>query len=88
MIGDSRSEPLSAVKFAASSEREVEVTDFTREIRRQLRQAGWQFHRQAKGDHEVWINPRTGEKVTVDGKVRNRALANKILKDASIGKKL
>jgi hypothetical protein len=29
----------------------------------------------------------TGEKVTVDGKVRNRALANKILKDAGLGKK-
>jgi predicted RNA binding protein YcfA (HicA-like mRNA interferase family) len=44
------------------------MTDFTREIRRLLRDAGWRFHRQAKGDHEIWINPETGEKVTVDGK--------------------
>ena len=63
------------------------MTDFTREIRRQLNQAGWRFHRPAKGDHEIWINPATGVKVTVDGKVRNRALANKILKDAGLGKK-
>jgi predicted RNA binding protein YcfA (HicA-like mRNA interferase family) len=44
------------------------MTDFTREIRRLLRDAGWRFDRQAKGDHEIWINPETGEKVTVDGK--------------------
>ena len=63
------------------------MTDFTRQIRRHLRDAGWRFHRQAKGDHEVWINPSSGKKVTVDGRVRNRAFANKILKDAGIGKK-
>jgi predicted RNA binding protein YcfA (HicA-like mRNA interferase family) len=63
------------------------MTDFTREIRRQLMDAGWRFHRHARGDHEIWINPATGAKVTVDGKVRNRALANKILRDAGIGKK-
>ena len=63
------------------------MTDFTRELRRQLSSAGWRFHRQAKGDHEVWIDPQTGKKVSVDGKVRNRAFANKILKDAGIGKK-
>ena len=63
------------------------MTSFTREIRRYLSGAGWRLHRQAKGDHEIWINPDTNEKVTVDGKVRNRALANKILKDAGLGKK-
>jgi predicted RNA binding protein YcfA (HicA-like mRNA interferase family) len=63
------------------------MTDFTREIRKQLREAGWRFHRHGKGDHEIWIHPSTHEKVTVDGKVRNRALANKILKDAGLGKK-
>ena len=63
------------------------MTDYTREIRSRLRNAGWCFHRAGKGDHEIWINPATGTKVTVDGKVRNRALANKILKDAGIGKK-
>ena len=63
------------------------MTDFTREIRKYLASFGWRFHRRAKGDHEIWINPTTGVKVTVDGKVRNRALASKILKDAGIGKK-
>ena len=63
------------------------MTDFTREIRKRLRDAGWELHRQAKGDHEIWINPSSRHKVTVDGKVRNRALANKIMKDAGLGKK-
>ncbi len=63
------------------------MTDYTRRIRRQLSEAGWRFHRPAKGDHEIWIDPGTGVKVTVDGKVRNRALANKIMKDAGLGKK-
>lgn len=63
------------------------MTDFTRQIRQHLKVAGWCFQREAKGEHEIWINPATNVKVTVDGKVRNRALANKILKDAGIGKK-
>jgi predicted RNA binding protein YcfA (HicA-like mRNA interferase family) len=63
------------------------MTDFTRSIRKYLKDAGWHLHRQARGDHEIWINAATGQKVTVDGKVRNRALANGILKDAGIGKK-
>jgi predicted RNA binding protein YcfA (HicA-like mRNA interferase family) len=63
------------------------MTDYTREIRKHLRDAGWQFHRHAKGDHEIWVHPTTGEKVTLDGKVRNRGLANKIVKDAGLGKK-
>ena len=62
------------------------MTDFTREIRRRLSEAGWVFHRLGKGDHEIWIDFRTRNKVTVDGKIRNRALANKILKDAGLGK--
>ncbi len=40
-----------------------------------------------QGRSWIWIDPRTGVKITVDGKVRNRALANKILKDARLGKK-
>ena len=45
------------------------------------------FHRAGKGDHEIWIDPASGRKITVDGKVRNRALANQILKDAGLEKK-
>jgi predicted RNA binding protein YcfA (HicA-like mRNA interferase family) len=63
------------------------MTDYTRAIRKYLRESGWEFHRHAKGDHEIWIHRPTQAKVTVDSKVRGRALANRILKDAGIGKK-
>jgi hypothetical protein len=41
-----------------------------------------------QGAHERWINPGTGEKVTVDNKIKSRGTANGILKEAGIGKKL
>ncbi len=64
------------------------MTDFTREVRKHLTDAGWRFQRYGKGDHERWINPVTGEKVTVDNKIKSRGTANGILKEAGIGKKL
>ncbi len=63
------------------------MTDYTREVRRHLSSAGWRFKRYGKGDHERWANPATGEKVTVDAKIRSRATANEILKQAGLGKK-
>lgn len=29
------------------------------ELKKLLRAAGWEFLRQARGDHEVWWNPAT-----------------------------
>jgi hypothetical protein len=57
------------------------VTDYTREVRRRLSEAGWQFQRPGKGDHERWINLKSG------AKIRSRHAANKILIEAGIGKK-
>ena len=62
------------------------MTDYTREVRARLSEAGWRFQRHGKGDHERWINPTTGEKVTVDSKIRSRGTANKIMKDAGLKK--
>lgn len=61
------------------------MTDYTRDVRKYLTEAGWRFQRYGKGDHEKWINP--GEKITVDGKIRSRATANGIMKEAGLGKK-
>ena len=63
------------------------MADYAPKVRKLLNQAGWQFHRHGKGDHERWINPATGVKVTVDAKIRSRHTANVILKEAGIGKK-
>ena len=40
-----------------------------------------------QGDHERWVNPASGEHVTVDAQIRSRHTANGILKEAGIGKK-
>ena len=63
------------------------MTDYTRDVRRYLSEAGWRFQRYGKGDHERWVNPATGDRVTVDSKIRSRAVANAIMKEAGLGKK-
>ncbi|MGH6924227.1 MAG: type II toxin-antitoxin system HicA family toxin [Propylenella sp.] len=51
------------------------MTDFTPKVRKELTNAGWKFQRYGKGDHERWVNPATGAKVTVDANVRGRQTA-------------
>ena len=63
------------------------MADYTREVRKALKEAGWQFERHGKGDHERWENPVTGAKVTVDANIRSRHTANEVLKQAGLGKK-
>ncbi|MGA9268883.1 MAG: type II toxin-antitoxin system HicA family toxin [Rhodomicrobium sp.] len=45
------------------------------------------FHRQGKGDHEIWFSPISKRYFTVDGKIKSRHTANEVLKQAGIGKK-
>jgi hypothetical protein len=63
------------------------VTNFTPKVRKQLSEAGWRFQRRGKDDHEQWINPKTGAKLTVAANIRSRHTANGILKGPGIGKK-
>jgi predicted RNA binding protein YcfA (HicA-like mRNA interferase family) len=62
------------------------VKGYGKPVRDRLAAAGWEFHHHGKGDHDVWWNPTTGEKVTVPVKILSRHLANGILKDAGIPK--
>jgi predicted RNA binding protein YcfA (HicA-like mRNA interferase family) len=62
------------------------VNNLSPALRRLLGEAGYLLHRQGKGDHEIWRHPLTGVKVTVDGKIKSRHLANKILRDAGLPK--
>ena len=55
-------------------------------VDRLLREAGFQFKRQGRGDHEIWWNPATGVSVTVDRKINSRFTANGILKEAGLSK--
>jgi len=66
----------------------VPPLSFTPQVKAILRENGCRFVRQGRGDHEVWHSPITGQKVVVDGKTFSRHTANKILKQAGIGKKL
>jgi predicted RNA binding protein YcfA (HicA-like mRNA interferase family) len=59
---------------------------FGRAVRGRLEEGGWQFDRRGKGDHDIWINPRTGQKIAVPVKIMSRHTANGILKDAGLDK--
>jgi predicted RNA binding protein YcfA (HicA-like mRNA interferase family) len=51
-----------------------------------LKDAGWRFLRHGKGDHDIWHNPQTKQRVTVPVKLMSRYTANNILKDAGLPK--
>lgn len=60
---------------------------YEREVRQLLLEAGCRFHRQGKGDHEIWFSPITDRYFTVDGKIKSRHTANETLKQAGVGKR-
>jgi predicted RNA binding protein YcfA (HicA-like mRNA interferase family) len=62
------------------------VNDYAPAVRRILQENGFEFGRQGKGDHEIWRHVSTGKKVTVDGKIKSRHSANKVMKDAGLKK--
>ena len=56
------------------------LANYAREIKKILRENGFFFHRQAKGDHEIWRNDLTDKQISVDGKILSRHTANEVLK--------
>jgi predicted RNA binding protein YcfA (HicA-like mRNA interferase family) len=62
------------------------MADYYRDVIRLLREAGYELKRQGRGDHEIWWNPQTGIRVTVDRKLKSRFTANGILKEANLPK--
>jgi predicted RNA binding protein YcfA (HicA-like mRNA interferase family) len=62
------------------------MADYYRDVVARLRAGGFEFKRQGRGDHEIWWNPATGVRVTVDHKLRSRVTANEILKEAGLPK--
>jgi predicted RNA binding protein YcfA (HicA-like mRNA interferase family) len=62
------------------------MNKFTKATRKALSDAGWSLLRQGKGDHEIWHDPLTGKKVTVDANMTSRHTANEILKKAGLPK--
>lgn len=63
------------------------MPSYENDVRALLREHGCSFHRQGKGDHEIWFSPITERYFTVDGKIKSRHSANEVLKQAGVGKK-
>lgn len=63
------------------------MATYEREVRSLLLQAGCVFHREGKGDHEIWYSPITNRYITVDGGIKSRHTANAVLKQAGIERK-
>ena len=62
------------------------MADYYRDVIRLLRESGYEFKRPGRGDHEIWWNPKTGHRVTIDRKLKSKITANEILKDAGLPK--
>jgi hypothetical protein len=63
------------------------MADYTRDLKKLLSEAGCNFHRQGKGDHEIWYSPISGNYFPVDSKIKSRHMANVVLKQAGLAKK-
>jgi hypothetical protein len=45
------------------------MADYYRDVVRYLRDNDYEFKRQGRGGHEIWWNPRSGHRVTVDSEI-------------------
>ncbi|WP_448382801.1 type II toxin-antitoxin system HicA family toxin [Desulfosoma sp.] len=63
------------------------MADYTKELKKILREAGCTFERQGKGDHELWYSPITEIRFVVDNQIRSRHTANAVLKQAGLPKR-
>jgi len=62
------------------------MADYTRRLKRLLKDAGCSFVRQAKGDHEYWYSPLSEKHFPVDSHIKSRHTANEVLKQAGLKK--
>ena len=62
------------------------MADYSPDVKRILRAKGCYFHRQGKGDHEIWYSLVANRYFPVDNKILSRHTANGILKQAGLPK--
>lgn len=62
------------------------MKDYGRPVRDLPRRHGCAFHRQGRGDHEIWTSPHSSKPFTVPTTIKSRHTANKVLKDAGLPK--
>ncbi|MCB9990632.1 MAG: type II toxin-antitoxin system HicA family toxin [Rhodospirillales bacterium] len=61
---------------------------YYRQVVEILERHGCSFHRNGKGDHEIWVSPLAPKPFTVDKILKSRHTANSTLKDAGIDEKV
>lgn len=62
------------------------VLSFTPQLKKQLLEAGCNFERHGKGDHEIWYSPVSDRRFVVDNAIKSRHTANAVLKQAGLPK--
>lgn len=62
------------------------MADYSPDVKRILRANECYFHRQGKGDHEIWYSPITKRYFPVDNKILSRHTANGVLRQAGLPK--
>ncbi len=60
------------------------MAEYEKKVRMLLSDHGCYFVRHGKGDHDIWFSPITNRTIVVDGEIKSRYTANKILKDSGI----
>jgi len=63
------------------------MSDYSKDLKKYLRENGCFFERQGKGDHEIWHSPITEIRFVVDKAIKSRHTANAVLKQAGLPKK-
>lgn len=63
------------------------MAGYTPDLKHTLSAAGCHFHRQGKGDHEIWYSPLSKRYFTLDANIKSRHTANETLKQAGLPKK-
>ena len=61
-------------------------SNFAPALKKILRDAGCNFVRMGKGDHEIWSSPHSGKHFPVDSTINSRHTANGVLKQAGLPK--
>ncbi|MEL7272654.1 MAG: type II toxin-antitoxin system HicA family toxin [Pseudomonadota bacterium] len=62
------------------------MASFLRQLKKRLQDGGCRFHREGRGDDEIWYSPITNRYFTVDKGTKSRHTANETLKQAGLPK--
>lgn len=62
------------------------MAGYTKDLKKLLLEAGCQFVRQGRGDHEIWYSPISRTNFPVDANIKSKHTANQALKQAGLKK--